>query len=90
MGMRAQQAHGTAYNELDDSGAQQFSGESFRLDIGALTLMGPRPLVQDRTCISGRTTFCGCVTLHVSHFGRLAYYVFRHHNTLFVQLVRIM
>ena len=28
---------------------------SFRVDIGSLTLLGPAPLYQDRTCVSGRT-----------------------------------
>ena len=29
--------------------------ESFRVDLGTFTLIGPRPLNQDRTCMSGQT-----------------------------------
>ena len=33
------------------------SVESFRTDFGSLTLLGPRPLYQDRTCVAGQTCF---------------------------------
>ena len=33
------------------------SFESFRTDFGSLTVLGPRPLYQDRTCVAGQTCF---------------------------------
>ena len=41
--------------------------EEFRLEIGTFDVLGPRPLSQDRTCISGLTCFSPQLTGH--HIG---------------------
>ena len=41
--------------------------EEFRLEIGTLDVLGPRPLSQDRTCTSGLTCFSPRLTGH--HIG---------------------
>jgi hypothetical protein len=42
--------------------------DHFRVDAGELTLVGPTPLQQDRTCVSGQTCYVDGITAqHLSH-----------------------
>jgi hypothetical protein len=46
-------------------------GEDFRTDAGTFTLVGPSPLSQDRTCVSGQTcSFDGITGQHLSPTDR--------------------
>jgi hypothetical protein len=39
--------------------------EDYRFDVGEVTLVGPRPLMQDRTCVSGHTCFLDGIVGHL-------------------------
>ena len=51
--------------------------ETFRVDMGELTVIGPRPLYQDRTCISGQT--CDVVNFYVHSLTGMDH---QHHGSL--------
>ena len=45
-------------------GASCLASQDFLVDVGELTLLGPNPLEQHRTCISGRACFLGASPDH--------------------------